>query len=460
MKTIFRKPLVAASLAAAFAGASGSASAAITGDAGEAFLVPLAVWTNVPGNSQLDTIVQLTIPSTVGAKTIPNVYTASHTTPRGQVQTPPLEIPPPNELPFEVFLNPPAGLGPNNGVHWYFIDYRSITRRDGFIPVTPEDRYTYSLRQHLNGDFANWPGYLLIVTEDGSEQLKADFAFFANAYLTADNSTDPTGPGAASPYAQVAWELPTLPMPDGDDATGWSPTNQVVEALDPEIDVRPVHSGIGTWYPGLTASARKVIDLAIADRLAARPAGYVPSTLMVIWNDSNLDSWTNLAAHLFNMDEWGCSVTIHAPNELNLDFWPGSNTARATEATTNPPFSATSTSPGFVQFKDGSLPPVGKTIRTAPCPGSAHPEIFTADGFVRIQLPLESTDADVNTRTAMYAFSLQMWTTLNTSAYLLPRNNWLTGGFQTPWDQRAWPTSVANDRGIFAGSAQAWTTPQ
>jgi hypothetical protein len=452
MKATFRKSLVVAGTAAALAGVTSNSFAAIHSDVGEAYLVPFSVWGNTDPawpdtslGSSLDTIYHITVPSAVGGKTIPNVYTANNTTPNNGAL-------PPNgtvqigldQSVFDIF-GPPFENETQWFLHWIFYDYRSGELANGPWEISPEDYDSVSLRDDLlNGSLENVPGYMLWVTAAGYAGNAANFTFVVDSFLVADNTgdtTEGTNP-VFPPYSEVAFQIPSYPLADGSDTPPTiRPDNHVVEAFG---QASPIYSAISTYWPvtdAQLAQAVKVIDLSVSDRTddSTPPDGsniYHASTLLVFWNDTNgvnpitgPNPWAVVNTDLFNPFEEGCSRAISIPNELTL-FWftpaigtdpwgLGGNYARPSFLDANPGV-------------PGLLPPMSfnwTLSNQAQCENSA-------DAFIRFQLPLVSN----TTRTSMAAFSLQTWWN---GMYLLPRND----------DDDAYPTDEANDRGTFLNQA-------
>lgn len=439
MKASLKKSLTAVGIAAALSGVSTNSMATVMGDAGEAWLIPFAYWDSQEGASSWDTVINVTIPSTVGGKTIPNVYTANNTTPRGLVVNPPVVAIPPDQTPFAVFQQP-ALIASNWAIQFYFQSFVSNDVCDGPLPITPEDFNSYRLSELCPG-FENYPGYLTFTTAAGAAGNNADFAFFADAYLTADNSDDVPN---ESPATFVAWQIPALPMPDGADTAGAaSPItakNQVIEASFPRVETRPITAGIGTF--ATSAGVRKVIDLMLGDR--EEEAGPLDefdlNTLLVFWNDENLTnrvvppaavSWDGVGVHLFDEFENGCSTSIPLPWELNLVWFrdPGE--------------------PAGPLFIEDWLDDVGfftgpsRYFQPARCQDND-------DAFLRVQLPREGTGATFNDRTAMYAFSLMMWWD---GAYAYPASHDEDGGEPVPM-----PSVGAHDRGLFGSTGNIWVS--
>ena len=83
MNVKFKKLALSAGITAALGGFSMPSHAIIEAAPGEALLVPFVVYNDgvIGGTTPINTIVELTVPGSVGHDTIPNFYTASHTSP-------------------------------------------------------------------------------------------------------------------------------------------------------------------------------------------------------------------------------------------------------------------------------------------------------------------------------------------------------------------------------------------
>ena len=309
MNTKFKKLALSAGIAAALGGFSMPSHAIIEGAAGEALLVPLAIYDDV---SLVNTIVELTVPGSVGLDTIPNFYTASHSTPTGTSLT---------------FNNPNLSVHGNptpvvtSGIHWYFFDSRSHHRANGPIPVTADDFviFDWGLEVRNGGNSLNGvEGYLVFGTEkarlqDGAvagSHAAADFSFFGDAYLVTTNVNLPL------PLGVVDAKIPVLPMNDGVDAPGQTKVtvdNQVLYQGNLVHDVSPLISGMRTvWSDGIPNIV--AFDLSLGER-------QFPS-LQVFWNDHNgqgtlLSSPYIASVDVFDDEENECSSSISLPSELN-----------------------------------------------------------------------------------------------------------------------------------------------
>ena len=302
MNTKFKKLALSAGIAAALSVVSLPSHAIIEGVAGEALLVPLAIYDDV---ALVNTIVELTVPGSVGLDTIPNNFTASHSTPTGTAMT---------------FNNPNLNVqkwttAGTSGIHWYFFDNRSHHRANGPIPVTADDLVLFDWGQHVRsgGNALNQvPGYLVFGTEKARLQngsvagshAAADFSFFGDAYLITTNPAIPEFLGI------VDAKIPVLPMNDGADAPGQTKVtvdNQVLYESNLVHDVSPLISGMRTvWSDGVPNIT--VFDLSLGERQYP--------TLHVFWNDHNGDYTVNV--DVFDDSENSCSSSIPLPDEVNV----------------------------------------------------------------------------------------------------------------------------------------------
>jgi len=362
MNVKFKKLALAAGITAALGGVSMPTHAIIQGAAGEALLVPFALWDTVGG---VNTIVELTIPGSVGHDTIPNHYTASHTTPGSWA----LDV-------VNPALEPPFS---NHG-HWYFFNHKSGHEVDGPFPVSVDDWYLFNAKVEigkLRPDLDGVKGYLIFTTSKASTHAAADFSFFGEAHLVFNQSS-----------GVVNAELPVLPLNDGIDLPGqiW-PTgdNQVIyDGNQIPMQASPLFSGMRTnWSDGKQNNT--VWDLTLNNRNSP--------TLHVFWNDVNqgtqkpvgtsnfTPSGGDLAAlNVYDTDEFPCSTSVPLPWELNV-IWI--STA-----------SQYSFAPKWVDNVTSYCFPNGPTDKT--------------QGFVRYSLP-EWIDTNINApESAAVAFSITL----------------------------------------------------
>ena len=304
MNTKFKKLALSAGIATALGGFSLPSHAIIEGAAGEALLVPFAIYDSV---AVVNTIVELTIPGTVGLDTIPNDFTASHSTPTGSSISA-------NNTALSVHNNPTPVV--TSGVHWYFFDKFSAHRLNGDIPVTADDFVQFdwgSVVRAQNNALDGVEGYLVFGTEKArlvgpvpGSHAAADFSFFGDAYLVSQNAI------LLGALGIVDAKIPVLPMNDGIDAPGQTKVtvdNQVLYKNNLISQVSPLISGMRTVYSdGLPNTV--AFDLTLGLRLTP--------TLQVFWNDHNaIARGYHADVDVFDANENTCSSVIPLPHEVN-----------------------------------------------------------------------------------------------------------------------------------------------
>lgn len=297
MNPNFKKLALAASISAGLGAATLPAHAVMLGDAGEALLIPLVVHGgDNPGAS--NTYINVTVPGTVGFDTIPNVYTAPHTTPTN---------------PGPTLFPDAASLQGGNLIHWYWFDKESVHRLNGQIPVTADDLVSIDWLEASNGSFAGEEGYMVIGTERARTRAAADFAMYGEAYLEL-YSDDPIG---------TLVPVPVLPMSDGADGspTSMPSTDDNVKYTSSGIPraVSPLSSGMRTNRSDGRLDDTTVFNLSLGDR-------NFPS-VHVVWLDVNLDdAGLGLNVDVYDSEELTCSDSVDLPYELNvieIDNWAG-----------------------------------------------------------------------------------------------------------------------------------------
>jgi len=291
MNPNFKKLALAAGISASLGAATLPAHAVMLGDAGEALLVPLVRHGgDLPGAT--NTYINVTVPGTVGFDTIPNFFTAPHTTPTN---------------PGPTLFPDAASLQGGNSIHWYWFDTRSVHRLNGEIPVTADDVVTIDWLEASNGAFAGEAGYMVIGTETARTRAAADFAMFGEAYYEI-YSPDPFNPvGTLAP-------IPVLPMSDGADGAFDSvpsmEDNVKYTASGIPRAVSPLASGMRTNRSDGILDDTTVFDLSLGDR-------NFPS-VHVVWLDTNLNSrGRGINVDVYDSEELSCSDSIDLPDELN-----------------------------------------------------------------------------------------------------------------------------------------------
>lgn len=320
-----KKLILASSICAAFAGASGIVNAGIPAVPGEALLVPLVLTAGNNDGKGTETYVGLRVPLTLGTDTVLNEYTAPHTTTAGTSTTQTVAAYPPAKVPR---------------IYWAMFDERSVKVDDGTCDVSPGDMTLWTtdgnvrniqLRQRagiLDAGVQDLPdpvcgpgptirprfAYVVFQTMPGADGMDADFAFTGEAMAR------------ASVYgATIA--VPVLPMADGADP-------MPVGSGTPEF-LNEVISG-GTYGDGIAFQPLKYAPVVAGIRMndadgntaeqvvtqmpIAGPAGGSGLSLHVHWFDRN-DATRVAYNDIYDDMEGQCSETWPLPNELNLTMY-------------------------------------------------------------------------------------------------------------------------------------------
>ncbi|QJD31202.1 hypothetical protein [Methylococcus geothermalis] len=431
MSMNFKKTAIAAGMFTALAATSMSAHAIIEGDAGEANLVPFVIWDDqivgppTDGPFSINTVVKITVPMSVGNKTIPNVWTAQHSTPTNGS--------------FPAPVGPEAPADPDiKQIHWAFLNQRSVHRANGTINVTPDDvaiiDWGDTIRRGgyqtaLNGV----PGYLLLTTEQGWLGKAADFSFFAEAWLITGADFESQNGGGTIGLLDA--KIPVLPMADGAD----SPPNKKVSVANQVIEIgvngnpiaSPLISGIPTtWSDGSVVPDLKIVDLTLGNRSIT--VGNVTNpfqipTLFVVWNDRNADAaWSNLGVVIYNDNEEPCSDTISLPNQLNV-VWAQTDVSAA--------YPVPSFIQAYGQARPFCVPPIANEPGLDP---AAILSKLLQGGFIKLMLP-ELIDTGIGApEAAMMAFSIPLQYQVNFDAGVP------VGATVIPME-----TALGHDRGSF-----------
>jgi hypothetical protein len=276
----FQKIAMASAVTAALAGVSMPSQAIVVGNAGEALLVPLVVH----GRNNLNTIIEVEIPASVGWEDVANIFTAPHATPTN-----------PN-----LALNPPD---PDiNAIHWFFFDYRSRHKVNDEFPVTPNDIVQVNWRDLSGGANFDVPGYMVITNEIGYQTgAAAEFSMFGNAWIVNDRGLEAS--------------IPVLPLTDDQDGVNARPTNNDNVIYGPNgtgglvTAVSPLISGIRT-----TLSDGNLGDITVFD-MPLSSAGF--ATYHVIWSDTNLND-SNVFVEVYDTEENTCSSGVPIPDEVTI----------------------------------------------------------------------------------------------------------------------------------------------
>lgn len=302
MSSNFKKLAIAAGVSAGLAAVSVPSYAVISGPVGEALLVPLVVH----GGDRVgasNTIIQITVPGSVGFDGIPNNFTAINTTPTN---------PGPTLFPSD------EDLVGGNYIHWYWFDKESVHRLNRKEKVTPDDMVFIDWLEVSGGAYAGQEGYMVIGTEDarfgapGVGGSAATFSMFGEAWLELYSDTTEDRVGTLAP-------IPVLPMVDGDDVAFDAPVSKDdnVKYNNQGIprDVSPLISGMRTNRSDGVLNDTTVFNLTLSNRLFP--------TLHVVWLDENLGSaGRGLGVDVFDSDEFSCSSSVNLPYELNVLWIP------------------------------------------------------------------------------------------------------------------------------------------
>jgi len=295
--------LLTASVAGALGVASMPSHAIVQGVPGEAQLIPLFYAnSNDPALGEVDTVIRVTVPRSLGSDavltlTAPNVTPA---TPPASEQADKFPVLAPN---YDVLPTYPG-----SAIHAYYMSTQSEEITNRTIPVTADDVVFLSASERLPD---GTKGYVVLTTAAGYAGNDADFAFFADAWLT-------IRPNIGTQLPRVV-NIPTFAMSDSADApdstsvpTADNNVVEITESGDPAAS--PIHTGIRTTsiYPGSV----RVIDLSLTDRNDDDNLG----TLWVWWNDVNENLIQSVEE--YDADEGHCSANISLPHELTVILIP------------------------------------------------------------------------------------------------------------------------------------------
>jgi hypothetical protein len=290
MKTSFKRTAMALATAAGLAAVS-LPSHAIVYSAGDALLVPLVVWYTDFDNDQTDdvnTIIEVTIPSAIGHEDLANIYTARVSTPTN------VDL----SLDADPDLAPLTACPPESKIRWYWFDQNSKKQKNGNACVSADDVVQINWRQASGETFNGDPGYMVISTNEGSKGNDANFAMFGEAYLVS---------GVAGYVAHT----PVLPLRDEADGgplgTATREDNVKYSGGIP-ISVSPLISGMRNSYTDGIPGDLHGFDLMLSDR--AWP------TIHVVWFDRN--GINPLTVNVFDTQENTCSDYIPLGYEMNV----------------------------------------------------------------------------------------------------------------------------------------------
>jgi hypothetical protein len=343
---------IAAAVAIGLAGASVPAGAAVLGGAGEALLVPLAVWSggtlsnftdpnNIHYTPAVDTLIEVWVPGAVGWDAVPNNFVAVHSTPTFS----------PTALSKDGFSDPDLQPPAAPAIHWYWFDQRSVEMSSGTIPVTPNDVVQISVTEIADGSFENVPGYFVIVNQDATDGSAATFSMFGNAWLTGAVHFTPPNPSSPQPsidlgigFPLIGGSIPVLAMNDGVDANPLDVIPGATYPVPTSGDSVKYSGGVPYGLSPLVSGFRSnrsdgtpdtaVFDLALSNRLV--------STIQVVWVDHNLGDnasagpfsiaelyptntgfvTPSVSLQVYDTDEQACNGSIQLPDELNVIWIP------------------------------------------------------------------------------------------------------------------------------------------
>ncbi len=306
----FKKLTVAAATAAAVGGFfSAPASAVMEGILGEAALIPFVFHGNIGSTSAavaVNTFVALKVPQFAGIDTIPNLYTAPHTTPDTAQSTD--------------FLRTCSG-GAKDGhdcddLRYFFFDAKSFERASGTLEVSSNDLLIFDASQRIPG---NIPGYLVFVTLEGARGRDANFAFFAEAAMTFQEG------GSFNDIFTL--HVPAIPMSDGLDGGDTHPElgNEVIEnggIIDENLGlvtaVSPLAAGMRTANGDDGFATGKVhFNMTLGQRDAT-------DNLLIVWLDDNYDGsggkpdLSSTPIQVYDEEETQCDNQLRLNHELNL----------------------------------------------------------------------------------------------------------------------------------------------
>lgn len=312
------------------------ANAYVLGPGSEGLLVPVAMWSNLaPAPVQsatdaaslygcdtaeegstggscyypiIDTLVYLHTMSTLLRDVVPQQYTAPNVAAAGG---------PDFGRTCNVDANGNYKWGKGNGdlefndvpcdeVHWAFFDATSKHIKNSTFPVTPDDKFVFSLAKHLEGTYQGVPGYLVFLTEKAMSGEAANFIMAADAILR---------------VFETETEIPVFGLADGNDGpppTGSggkiTRTNNVVVGLDGKtIQLSPTVTGTrlndGSGNPGL-------VDVDVQ---------YFPrkwyTNVFVTWLDDNYSEYKSVMSNIFDDDQNDDSYLWPLDCELNINVF-------------------------------------------------------------------------------------------------------------------------------------------
>jgi hypothetical protein len=322
-----QRTTIAAGVAAALTVTAMPSSAAIFGVASEGLLVPLFVsdWnlnTNSNGYDSVDITnsrLYVTVPSSIGYDGVPNIYTASSSTPTNPYAW--------SFPPYEIFQDW-STYDAYPQLKWYWFDIHSKKQRNGQRPVTPDDVEVF------DADDMSIPqgelGYLVVSTYEVvlDRTANAPFTMFGAAWATIEEDR-----GTVTGILTESVELPVLGLTDQADGNNnkkfpINSDNIVHFSGSAHPRVSPLVTGIRMNVTNGNLAAQTVFDLPIAaDRDDAEDAWHY------VWLDQergvnrgqgDYSCGVGFDLYIFDTEEESQSASGCLPHELNeiyYDSW-------------------------------------------------------------------------------------------------------------------------------------------
>ena len=297
MKTRFQKIAVASAVSAALAGVSLPSHAIVTGTAGEGLLIPLTIWDDAE-RGNLNPLIEIEVPASIGWEDVANIYTAPNTTPTNADLS----------MGFNKDVFVPVVTGGNtkyvNNIHWFVFNRYSGHIRNDNVPVTPDDVAQLNFHDMMpDASFAGVPFYTVITNEIGYKKAgKADaqFSMFGDAWLVNDNGFEA--------------EIPVLPLADAADTTTFPVWGDhiIYQPNGIPAEVSPLASGSLSNYSDGVMGDFTVFDIPLSTNNAI--------TYHVFWLDLNRADYGQGYAdvEVYDTEERACSDYVPLPYELNI----------------------------------------------------------------------------------------------------------------------------------------------
>jgi len=297
MKSRFQKIAIASAVSAALAGVSLPSQAIVTGIAGEGLLIPLTIWDDATRNN-LNTLIEIEVPASIGWEDAANIYTAPNTTPTNADLS----------MGFNKDVFTPTVQDGNtkyvNKIHWFVFDRWSDHERNDEVTVTPDIVVQLNLHDMLpNVGYAGVPFYTVITNEIGYKKAgkeNAQFSMFGDAWLVNDNGFEA--------------EIPVLPLADAADTTTYPVWGDhiIYQPNGIPAQVSPLASGNLSNYADGVMGDFTVFDIPLSTNDAI--------TYHVFWLDLNREDykqgWADV--EVYDTQERSCSDWIPLPHELNI----------------------------------------------------------------------------------------------------------------------------------------------